>query len=77
MRKSRFTDEQIVAMLRETDRDAVPVVAIEPVRRSFALLNAEMESGRRGQADSTATRMPLPNLTQSRPSAGCALDDEC
>src|SRR5258707_5669018 len=27
MRKSRFTDEQIVAMLRETDRDAVPVVA--------------------------------------------------
>ena len=27
MRKSRFTDEQIVAMLRETDRDAVPVVS--------------------------------------------------
>ena len=27
MRKSRFKDEQIVAMLRETDRDAVPVVA--------------------------------------------------
>ena len=27
MRKSRFEDEQIVAMLWETDRDAVPVVA--------------------------------------------------
>ena len=27
MRKSRFKDEQIVAILRETDRDAVPVVA--------------------------------------------------
>ena len=27
MRKSRFEDQQIVAMLRETDRDAVPVVA--------------------------------------------------
>jgi len=27
MRKSRFEDEQIVAMRRETDRDAVPVVA--------------------------------------------------
>ena len=26
MRKSRFKDEQIVAILRETDRDAVPVV---------------------------------------------------
>ena len=27
MRKSRFKDEQIVAILRETDRDAVQVVA--------------------------------------------------
>lgn len=27
MRKSTFTDEQIVAMLRETDREAVAVVA--------------------------------------------------
>lgn len=27
MKKSRFTEEQIVGILRETDRDAVPVVA--------------------------------------------------
>ena len=27
MRKSKFTDEQIVAIIRETDRDAVPLVA--------------------------------------------------
>ncbi len=27
MRKSRFTDEQIVAMLQETDRDGVAAVA--------------------------------------------------
>jgi putative transposase len=27
MRKSRFTDEQIVALIRETDRDTVPEVA--------------------------------------------------
>ena len=27
MRQSRFSDEQIVAILREADRDGVPVVA--------------------------------------------------
>ena len=27
MKQSRFTDEQIVSILRETDRDSVPVVA--------------------------------------------------
>ena len=27
MRQSRFSDEQIVAILREADRDSVPVVA--------------------------------------------------